>query len=193
VDCYVRLRKASKGDDDTDQSHTYTSARTLLGILRLSQALARLRLSDAVDIHDVDEALRLMDCSKQSLVEEDDDAQGKHDRSTASEIFRIIKKLAAAGTAKETAKGNKKSQRRRRLGRGPGGQRDMDVDDEPEDSDDDEEGFGQAHSLVEIRARVLRAGFSEAELMNAITQVSPHSLLLESQRIGPNCSTVRAS
>lgn len=32
----------------TEQPHSYTTARTLLSILRLSQALARLRLDDAV-------------------------------------------------------------------------------------------------------------------------------------------------
>jgi DNA replication licensing factor MCM7 len=32
----------------TEQPHSYTTARTLLSILRLSQALARLRLDDIV-------------------------------------------------------------------------------------------------------------------------------------------------
>jgi len=32
----------------TEQPHSYTTARTLLSILRLSQALARLRLDDVV-------------------------------------------------------------------------------------------------------------------------------------------------
>lgn len=144
-----------------------------MGILRLSQALARLRLSEAVDIHDVDEALRLMECSKHSLIDEEEDDHGKHDRSTSSEIFRIIKKMSGAGGAKQTAKGHKRSQNKRRMGRGPQRERDMDVDDEPEDSDedDDDDEHSETLSLVDIRARVLRAGFSEAELMNAITQV----------------------
>lgn len=32
----------------TEQPHSYTTARTLLSILRLSQALARLRLDDVI-------------------------------------------------------------------------------------------------------------------------------------------------
>lgn len=46
---------------------TFTSARNLLGILRLSTALARLRLSNVVEKDDVNEAIRLMEMSKDSL------------------------------------------------------------------------------------------------------------------------------
>jgi DNA replicative helicase MCM subunit Mcm2 (Cdc46/Mcm family) len=35
-------------ETQTEQPHSYTTARTLLSILRLSQALARLRLDDVV-------------------------------------------------------------------------------------------------------------------------------------------------
>ena len=35
-------------ETQTEQPHSYTTARTLLSILRLSQALARLRLADSV-------------------------------------------------------------------------------------------------------------------------------------------------
>ena len=66
----MTLRKESKDDDAQKKSHTYTSARTLLGVLRLSQALARLRFADAVMQADVNEALRLMEVSKKSLVED---------------------------------------------------------------------------------------------------------------------------
>src|ERR1700722_4686110 len=64
VDSYVRLRKAGKEDEAENKSHTYTSARTLLGVLRLAQALARLRFESQVAHADVDEALRLMEVSK---------------------------------------------------------------------------------------------------------------------------------
>lgn len=46
---------------------TFTSARNLLGILRLSTALARLRLANKVEKDDVNEAIRLMEMSKESL------------------------------------------------------------------------------------------------------------------------------
>eukprot|EP00889_Picochlorum_renovo_P002263 jgi/Picre1/29293/NNA_004685.t1 len=66
----------------------YTTARTLLSILRLSQALARLRFSDEVEQSDVDEALRLMKMSKASLYDE-----GETDRAPdpVSQIFSRIR------------------------------------------------------------------------------------------------------
>ena len=93
VDSYVRLRKRSKDDDAQAKSHTYTSARTLLGVLRLAQSLARLRFADAVMIDDVNEALRLMKVSKKSLFEDGEEEQN-HDRSDVSKIFRLIKEMA---------------------------------------------------------------------------------------------------
>ncbi|NXU29886.1 MCM7 factor, partial [Thalassarche chlororhynchos] len=61
---YVEMRKEAWASKDT----TYTSARTLLGILRLATALARLRLVDVVEKEDVNEAMRLMEMSKDSLL-----------------------------------------------------------------------------------------------------------------------------
>lgn len=63
VGAYVELRREARNNKDM----TFTSARNLLGILRLSTALARLRLSDIVDKDDVSEALRLLEMSKDSL------------------------------------------------------------------------------------------------------------------------------
>lgn len=60
---YVDLRKEARNSADM----TFTSARNLLGILRLSTALARLRLSNIVEKEDVNEAIRLMEMSKESL------------------------------------------------------------------------------------------------------------------------------
>jgi DNA replication licensing factor MCM7 len=60
---YVEMRKEARNSKDT----TFTSARTLLAILRLSTALARLRLADVVEKEDVNEAMRLMEMSKDSL------------------------------------------------------------------------------------------------------------------------------
>ncbi|KAK4521038.1 DNA replication licensing factor MCM7 [Mucor velutinosus] len=91
---YVGLRRQYKLDEDRQQQFTYASARTLLGIIRMAQALARIRLADVVTPADVDEALRLIDVSKSSL---DDDSQrrgGRHDTSPLSGIFNIVKELA---------------------------------------------------------------------------------------------------
>lgn len=57
------MRKEARNSRDM----TFTSARNLLGILRLSTALARLRLSNVVEKDDVSEAIRLMEMSKDSL------------------------------------------------------------------------------------------------------------------------------
>ncbi|KAF9566354.1 MCM-domain-containing protein [Agrocybe pediades] len=149
VDSYVRLRKTSKDDEEHNKSHTYTSARTLLGILRLAQALARLRLSDVVERDDVDEALRLMECSKESLQDEDD-REPDIDKSVVSRIFRLMKDMT----------GSSAGRRPRRLGRGPGGERDMDEDSDEED--------GNVLSMVDVRARALSAGYTEAQLMETI-------------------------
>ena len=156
VDSYVRLRKQSKDEEQQAKSHTYTSARTLLGVLRLAQALARLRLADTVERPDVDEALRLMECSKASL-QEDNEKDYEPDKSAVSQIFRLIKGMVGSG-GKPT-----KRHRQKRFGRGPGRERDMDVDSDAEDD--------QELSMVDIRARVIGAGFTEVQLMETISQV----------------------
>ncbi|KAK0497054.1 MCM2/3/5 family-domain-containing protein [Armillaria luteobubalina] len=157
VDSYVRLRKVSKDDEAQNKSHTYTSARTLLGILRLSQALARLRTSSIVDYSDVDEALRLMECSKESLYE-DDEQEREPDKSAVSQIYRLIKSMKDNLDDDDNAP-VKRRRTTRRIGKGPGGERDMDVD-EPES--------GPVLSMVDVRARVTTAGYTEAQLVETI-------------------------
>jgi len=66
VEEYVQMRDDEKrGDIDTRKS--YTTPRTLLAILRLSQAHARTRFSNRVEKQDFDEAMRLMRVSKESV------------------------------------------------------------------------------------------------------------------------------
>lgn len=163
MDSYVRLRKLSKDEAAQKKSHTYTSARTLLGVLRLAQALARLRFADFVQRDDVDEALRLMECSKESL-HDDEDKEYEPDRSVVSQIFRLIKSMSNEG-------GRKRRKRQKRIGRGPGGEREMDVD-----SDEDEDD-GEELPLIDVRSRVLGAGYTEAQLNDTIAEVS----------VQPNC------
>lgn len=67
VDSYVDLRNDSRTNDGT----TFTSARNLLAILRLSTALAKLRLSDVVEREDILEAIRLLEMSKISLLKDE--------------------------------------------------------------------------------------------------------------------------
>lgn len=152
--------------DEEEKAHTYTSARTLLGVLRLAQALARLRLAETVEIADVEEALRLMEVSKETLADEEDQEKAKHDRSATSSIFRIIKEMSRDARPARRRKA-------RRMGRGPNRERDMDDDDyEDDDDDDDEVDSGRTLRMVDIRARVLEgAAFTEAQLMKAIAEV----------------------
>ena len=87
----LRQEEVESGKD----AHSYTTARTLLSILRLAEALARLRFSKAVAQSDVDEALRLMKMSKASL----SDAQQSRKAAGAAadpvaEIYRHIRNYA---------------------------------------------------------------------------------------------------
>jgi len=135
--------------EDQNKTHSYTSARTLLGVLRLSQALARLRFDDIVQISDVDEALRLMEVSKESLLD-DADKEREFDQSETSVIYRLIKDLAAG--------------RADVIGSGPKGDGDMDVD---MDADSNNE-----LTIADIRSVCLAKGHSETALMDCIMQAS---------------------
>lgn len=119
---YVASAYASLRQEEAknDTPHSYSTARTLLSILRISevkfrhefnchlkelvfcwrfllslmldlQALARLRFSSLVDQSDVDEALRLMQMSKYSLDWDD----GKAHVDPISDIYCIIRDMAS--------------------------------------------------------------------------------------------------
>ena len=148
VKAYVRLRKMQKDQEDNNKTHSYTSARTLLGVLRLAQALARLRFADTVEIADVDEALRLMEVSKESLLD-DEDKERESDQSELSVIYRLIKDMASRGPA--------------RIGKGPAGETDMDID---------VDASGEELSMVDIRARCQAKGHTETAIMDTILQVN---------------------
>lgn len=89
VGAYIEMRKEARNNRDT----TFTSARTLLAILRLSTALARLRLADIVEKEDVNEAIRLMEMSKCSLIQQQKSA-GRAQTIT-DQIFAAIRDLMA--------------------------------------------------------------------------------------------------
>ncbi|KAF0302451.1 DNA replication licensing factor mcm7 [Amphibalanus amphitrite] len=83
VGAYVELRREARNSQD----RTFTSARNLLAILRLSTALARLRLVDAVEKEDVNEAMRLLEKSKDSLNVEVDGSRARRNANDA--IFEV--------------------------------------------------------------------------------------------------------
>lgn len=92
VQAYIRLRQDSKREMDSKFSFGQATPRTLLGIIRMAQALAKLRLADSVDVEDVEEALRLLRVSKESLYQET--RQTREDENPTTKIFTIIKKLS---------------------------------------------------------------------------------------------------
>jgi DNA replication licensing factor MCM7 len=65
VDAYVAAREEEKADIKSRKA--YTTPRSLLALLRLSQAHARCRFSTKVEKQDFQEAMRLTKCSKQSV------------------------------------------------------------------------------------------------------------------------------
>ncbi|CAM6124682.1 unnamed protein product [Calypogeia fissa] len=91
---YVAMAYATLRQEEvqSDAPHSYTTARTLLSILRISEALARLRFTTTVTRSDVDEALRLMQMSKFSLYA---DERKKAGLDAISDIYSIIRDEAA--------------------------------------------------------------------------------------------------
>ena len=69
--------------------------RTLLGVLRLSTALARLRNVPVVEKADVNEAMRLMEQSKDSLLREEGDGAGRRAESVVDRIYKVIREIAS--------------------------------------------------------------------------------------------------
>lgn len=93
VNAYVELRKDARNSSDM----TFTSARNLLGILRLSTALARLRLSNIVEKGDVNEAIRLLEMSKDSLNHNVNENTHYRAPNTNDKIFALIREMAGEG------------------------------------------------------------------------------------------------
>ncbi|KAM0954424.1 putative DNA helicase [Dioscorea sansibarensis] len=91
---YISTAYSSIRQDEAKSSapHSYTTVRTLLSILRISIALARLRFSETVHQSDVDEALRLMQMSKFSLYSDDRQRSGL---DAISDIYSILRDEAA--------------------------------------------------------------------------------------------------
>ncbi|KAL5700906.1 DNA helicase [Ranunculus cassubicifolius] len=87
---YIASAYSSIRQDEakTSAPHSYTTVRTLLSILRISSALARLRFSSTVIQSDVDEALRLMQMSKFSLYSDDRQKSGL---DAISDIYSILR------------------------------------------------------------------------------------------------------
>ncbi|KAG6232946.1 hypothetical protein E4U26_003751 [Claviceps purpurea] len=98
VKTYVRLRDQQQRAEKRGKQFTHTTPRTLLGVVRLAQALARLRFSSQVCQDDVDEALRLIEASKESLNSEI--GTGRRGLNASSRIYNLVKALADSGACR---------------------------------------------------------------------------------------------
>ncbi|CCE79895.1 Piso0_002987 [Millerozyma farinosa CBS 7064] len=92
IQSYINMRKESHRNEGSKRKFSHITPRSLLAILRMSQALARIRFDNEVTTEDVDEALRLISVSKASLFAEDE--QYREDESSTSKIYGIIRSMA---------------------------------------------------------------------------------------------------
>lgn len=102
VSSYVDQRKklSTRNGDTYQKSNHYITPRTLLGIIRISQGLAKLRESKTISQDDVEEALRILESARHSVDKEtNDDArmneQFHENTDTLSKIFGIIRDLCS--------------------------------------------------------------------------------------------------
>lgn len=117
---YAEMRQEEV--DSGERAHSYTTARTLLSIIRLAEALARLRFSDAVAQSDVDEALRLMKMSKASLGDpREQRRKGSKDVDPVTEIYQLLRAFAAQNDKLHIESHEVRAREREREGRARGG------------------------------------------------------------------------
>ena len=97
---YVSLRL---GDLSTPDS-TMTTARTLLAILRLASALAKLNLRESVNAGDVDESMRLLQVSRSSVdIHRANQHNSRHrdlEATPTTRCYRVICELATSSDTK---------------------------------------------------------------------------------------------
>merc|ERR1711870_173763 len=95
VEAYVNLRDDEK-KGEIDSRKSYTTPRSLLGILRLSQAHARARFSNRVEREDFEEAMRLIKASKESV---ELSAPAKKGANPLDLVYDIIADLSKRSTS----------------------------------------------------------------------------------------------
>jgi DNA replication licensing factor MCM7 len=145
VKTYVRMRGAQRRAEKRMQQNNFghTTPRTLLGVVRLAQALARLRFSNTVTQEDVDEALRLVEASKESLATDDRAASGRRVLNASSKIYNLVKGLADSGACRA---------------------------DDAGEEDEEEDGYGVELSLRKVKERVIAKGFTENQWLAALEE-----------------------
>eukprot|EP01125_Pyxidicula_operculata_P019919 TRINITY_DN7254_c0_g1_i4.p1 TRINITY_DN7254_c0_g1~~TRINITY_DN7254_c0_g1_i4.p1 ORF type:complete len:661 (-),score=157.97 TRINITY_DN7254_c0_g1_i4:83-2065(-) len=97
VDSYIQMRQSEYAGNHKDESENfgYTTARTLLAILRLSQAMARIRFDTEIKQQDVEEAIRLMRECRTSLRRQREERKMNRNQASdpVTEIFNIIRNI----------------------------------------------------------------------------------------------------
>eukprot|EP00922_Rhytidocystis_sp_ex-Travisia-forbesii_P012468 GHVS01018784.1.p1 GENE.GHVS01018784.1~~GHVS01018784.1.p1 ORF type:complete len:306 (-),score=37.32 GHVS01018784.1:312-1169(-) len=88
---YAEARNLEVQQESTsmDDRTSYTTPRSVIAILRMCQALARLRMSSAVESADFYEARRLIDASKHSVTCK----EAKKRADVPSQIYELIRRL----------------------------------------------------------------------------------------------------
>jgi DNA replication licensing factor MCM7 len=99
VNTYVNTRAAERVSTKDSHVDNLTNVRTLLGMLRLAQAHARLRFSNTVERGDFEEAVRLTLEAKQSVIESRNNRKNRGNNDDSSDVWGCIKsKLLIAGS-----------------------------------------------------------------------------------------------
>nr|BAN65516.1 ATP dependent DNA helicase, putative [Babesia bovis] len=90
---YVNVRHQEL-DNETynDERFTYTTPRSMLAILRLCQAMARLRFSNTVEMSDFEEAVRLSEQMKISLTEARNDRLSHKRQSGTAQVMHLLRR-----------------------------------------------------------------------------------------------------
>ncbi len=97
IEAYVDMRSRDKGISARSGGRGTMTARQLLSILRLAEALARLQLREDVTTADVDEAIRLVKVSKASVDEPSGDSDSGAKATPTDRIYRLIALKAVEG------------------------------------------------------------------------------------------------
>ncbi|KAJ2903821.1 MCM2/3/5 family-domain-containing protein [Zalerion maritima] len=142
VKTYVRMRESQRKAEKKGQLFTHTTPRTLLGVTRLAQGLARLRFDNRVIRGDVDEALRLIEASKESLAA-DAGAGSRRGMNATARIYNLVKGILDSGACRP---------------------------DDVEDDDGDDEDDGVELSMRKVKERVIAKGFTEDQWLNALEE-----------------------
>jgi DNA replication licensing factor MCM7 len=96
VRAYVEMRVKDKARASATGGRSSLTARQLLSILRLAQALARLEMRLDISQQDVDEAIRLVNVSKASVIEDATGNDRAIDGDFMSRLWSLVRDKAIA-------------------------------------------------------------------------------------------------